>query len=335
MPLVLVAPGLLSLPAEAFAGDRSWPRLAALAAPRAEVRGIGCAMLAAVGWPAETDIAPLAALGAGAAPSATFVLIADPVHFEAGHADVVLTRIIDDLARDEADALITTLGAHFAVDGLRFIAPRANAWFALSEEPRAAATPPTAALIGRSLIAHLTQSAQAATWRRMQDEAGMLLHGHPVNLAREARGAATVNALWFWGGGRIETRRDIGASVDAIAAPGQAGDIARGVARASGGRELPWRSGCAAGDVPDRVGTCATIVVTEAIRDASDVNALARTWLAPALDRLDRKQIDALALVADGTGTAAIWHANPPGLLARWRSKLRPPPFVLPVMEDR
>jgi hypothetical protein len=342
MPLVLVAPGLLSFPAETFASDRNWPRLAALAAPRAEVRGIGCAMLAAAGWSGETGVAPLAALGAGATPGEMFVLIADPVHFEAGHADVVLTRIIDDLAGDEADALIATLSAHFAVDGLRFIAPRANAWFALSEEPRVAATTPTSALIGKSLIAHLTQGAQAATWRRMQDEAGMLLHEHPVNLAREARGAATVNALWFWGGGRIEIRDSTGASVDALAAPGQAGDIARGMAHASDGRELPWQSGFAAFGDPllrDRAArsdaTRATIVVTEAIRNASDVDEFARAWLAPALDRLERKQIDALDLVADGAGTAATWHATPPGLLARWRSKLRPPPFRLPVTDDR
>ena len=329
MPLVLVAPGLLSLPAEAFAGDGNWARLARLAAPRTEARGIGRTMLTAAGWPADTGVAPLAALGAGAATDATFVLIADPVHFEAGHADVVLTRIIDDLAHDEAEALITTLGAHFAADGLRFIAPRANAWFVLSEARRDSATTPTAALIGKSLVAHLTQSAQAATWRRMQDEAGMLLHEHPVNLAREARGAATVNALWFWGGGRIETRSDIGATVDAIAAPGQTGDIARGMARAGGGRVMPWPS------QPDRAGASTTIVVTDAIHDASRVNTFARTWLAPALDRLDRKQIDALDLVADGGGTVAIWQATPPSLLARWRSKLRPPPFRLPATEDR
>ncbi len=286
-------------------------------------------MLAAAGWPADTGVAPLAALGSGAAPGATFVLIADPVHFEAGHSDVVLTRIIDDLARDEADALVATLGAHFAADGLRFIAPQANAWFALSEVRRDAATTPTAALIGRSLIAQLMQGAQSATWRRMQDEAGMLLHEHPVNLAREARGAATVNALWFWGGGRIGTHGDIRTTVDAIAAPGQTGDIARGMARAGGGRELPWSP------QPDHAGASATIVVTEAIRDASDVNEFARTWLAPALDRLYRKQIDALDLVADGAGTAAAWHALPSSRYARLRSKLRPPPFRLPVPEER
>jgi hypothetical protein len=31
----------------------------------------------------------------------------------------------------------------------------------------------------------------------------MLLHEHPVNQQREARGAPVVNALWLWGGGTL------------------------------------------------------------------------------------------------------------------------------------
>ena len=29
----------------------------------------------------------------------------------------------------------------------------------------------------------------------------MLLHAHPLNLQREARGQATLNSVWIWGGG--------------------------------------------------------------------------------------------------------------------------------------
>jgi hypothetical protein len=34
-------------------------------------------------------------------------------------------------------------------------------------------------------------------------EIQMLLHSHPVNAAREARGEPAVNSLWFWGAGRL------------------------------------------------------------------------------------------------------------------------------------
>jgi len=38
-------------------------------------------------------------------------------------------------------------------------------------------------------------------WRRLQNELQMLLHDHPVNAAREARGELAINGIWFWGAG--------------------------------------------------------------------------------------------------------------------------------------
>jgi hypothetical protein len=37
----------------------------------------------------------------------------------------------------------------------------------------------------------------------MMNELQMLLHDHPVNIAREARGEPAINSLWFWGGGKL------------------------------------------------------------------------------------------------------------------------------------
>jgi hypothetical protein len=38
-------------------------------------------------------------------------------------------------------------------------------------------------------------------FRSQLNELQMLLHEHPVNLAREARGDLPVNSVWLWGGG--------------------------------------------------------------------------------------------------------------------------------------
>ena len=40
--------------------------------------------------------------------------------------------------------------------------------------------------------------------RRLMTELQMLLHEHPVNLRRQARGAAPINALWLWGAGQLD-----------------------------------------------------------------------------------------------------------------------------------
>ena len=35
------------------------------------------------------------------------------------------------------------------------------------------------------------------------NEAQMILHTHPVNAEREARGMPAVNSVWLWGGGTL------------------------------------------------------------------------------------------------------------------------------------
>ncbi|MGE5089312.1 MAG: hypothetical protein ACM3QY_09335 [Candidatus Levyibacteriota bacterium] len=343
MPLALVAPGLLFAPADLLGRDPTCARLAGRAgAPRIQPEGIARAILDALQWPEGTAIAPLAALGAGDDPGEGFVAAADPVHLEAGATDVVLTERIDDLDRDEADALVATLAAHFAVDGLRFRAPRADAWFIHAERTPDVATTPIDAVVGRSLIAHLPRGPHAQAWKRWQDEAAMLLHEHPVNVAREARGRPTVNGVWFWGGGRL-ARHGSRAPVRVAAAAGHEGDLARGIALATGDSATPWPP--APGwldevlrrrDPPDRDrgGDPATVVVTDVIGNAGadgGVGAFVRDWLAPALAALDQRRLDALHLLADGNGLAATWTATPSGRLARLRARWGARPFLIPA----
>ena len=40
-------------------------------------------------------------------------------------------------------------------------------------------------------------------WRKLLNEAQILLHAHPINQARESRGQPRVNSLWPWGGGSL------------------------------------------------------------------------------------------------------------------------------------
>ena len=49
----------------------------------------------------------------------------------------------------------------------------------------------------------MPRGADGGTWKRWQNEIGMLLHEHPVNVEREANGNVPVNGVWFWGGGRL------------------------------------------------------------------------------------------------------------------------------------
>lgn len=58
-------------------------------------------------------------------------------------------------------------------------------------------------VLGEDLLAHLPTGEQARRWRRLFNEAQMVLHQHPLNAARRKRGQMPVNCLWFWGGGKL------------------------------------------------------------------------------------------------------------------------------------
>ena len=76
-------------------------------------------------------------------------LAADPVTQVVGRDDVLVTGAVGDLGEAGANALIETLDAHFATDGLRFIAPRPDTFFVRAPTRPQLATQPLAAASGR------------------------------------------------------------------------------------------------------------------------------------------------------------------------------------------
>jgi hypothetical protein len=57
--------------------------------------------------------------------------------------------------------------------------------------------------LGEDLSQHLPQGAEGRRWRVLINDIQVLLHQHPLNNARRARGLAPVNSLWLWGGGAL------------------------------------------------------------------------------------------------------------------------------------
>ena len=156
---------------------------------------------AALTW--EHDAAGSPRGGVAAANGSSLVpLRADPVHLR---PDLDAARLFDAshfaLTRDEAAAMAAGLDRHFAPEGVRFEAPHPTRWYArLERQPDAEFQPPGRAA-GRGAGGALPAGNEGSLWRRRMNEAQMVLHAHPVNQAREARGELAVNSVWFWGAG--------------------------------------------------------------------------------------------------------------------------------------
>src|SRR5664279_2558393 len=201
MQLTLVLPNLLdAAPAALAAADA--PALARLLAgaadPVLESGGPIAIACASVGIAKQLDwpVAPWLARAAGIAPGRRYWLCAEPVTLEIGRNEGRLAGAVSDLDTDESTALLSSLRAHFASDGLEFVERGPGHWWVSYAEPQQLVTSPPDAARGRPLIAHLPRGADAARWRRWQSEMQMLLFEHPVNRARESGGRSPVNYIW-------------------------------------------------------------------------------------------------------------------------------------------
>lgn len=152
---------------------------------------------------------PVAALtrqrDAGDAAGATW-LRADPAYVVPDMHGARMMAHGESLGLEAADAaaLLPDLRPLFADAGFVLDAPDPSRWY-LRLSPQAElpdfAEPDDA--LGDDLFAHLPQGDAGRRWRALLTESQVLLHQHPWNRQRIARGKPAINSLWFWGGGRL------------------------------------------------------------------------------------------------------------------------------------
>lgn len=132
---------------------------------------------------------------------------AEPVHLLTALDHLQLASPVPlPLDTADRDELVESLNRHFADSGFRVHAMEQGGW--LCECPpglRCAAHEPAAA-IGRNLRDLQPFGPDAARVRALVNEAQMLLHDHPVNGRRAARGEPAVNSVWLWGFGSAGER---------------------------------------------------------------------------------------------------------------------------------
>jgi hypothetical protein len=108
------------------------------------------------------------------------------------------------LSMDEAQALAEPLKPIFDEAGLQLEISTPDRWHL--KLPAGTTLPGFAApeqALGEDLSQHLPAGAEGRRWRVLLNEIQVLLHQHPLNAQRRARGLAPVNSLWLWGGGSL------------------------------------------------------------------------------------------------------------------------------------
>ena len=194
------------------------PRLQALLAGRGGERDEGDefalsppherALARAWGWAGADGCLPFAARQAaldGLDPGDLAWGQLTPVHWHVG-TDQVSLADPDSLALDEAAsrAFHDAVAELFTSEGFLVHWGAPTRWYLAHES---LAELPTASLdrvIGRNVDRWLPAGVPARRLRRLHSEVQMLLHAHPLNAEREARGLPTVNSVWLSGCGAAQ-----------------------------------------------------------------------------------------------------------------------------------
>lgn len=172
------------------------------------------------------------------------------------------------LTPDDAQALIAPLRSLFGDEGFPISAPVPSRWYLmLPRESKLPEFAPPEDVLGDDLVEHLPQGDAGRRWRRLLNEAQVILHNHPLNAQRMAQGQPPVNSLWFWGGGVLPdfVRADGVLYSDDVVVHGL---LKIGQAAA---RPLPTRYDSALRDSPSVVD----------LRAARDLSTLMRDWITP------------------------------------------------------
>ncbi len=111
-----------------------------------------------------------------------------------------------NLSEADSRAVLEAMRPYFAEDGIALHYDSSTRWYAHSPLFDGLATASLDRVVGRNVNAWMSEGAQAAPLRRLQNEMQMLLYTHAINDRRLAAGQLAVNSFWVSGAGALRTR---------------------------------------------------------------------------------------------------------------------------------
>ncbi len=154
----------------------------------------------------QPPVAALRLLGEGKDPGEAIWLCTDPacLRIEQGRLSLEVGNVGDaGISATEMQQMVAALAPHLAEVGEFHAGAPGHGYLKLRQPPRLVTLPPSAAAGSGN---PLPRGEDAALWRRLGNEAQMLLHTLPLNVQRESAGRPALNSLWFWGAGRLPAR---------------------------------------------------------------------------------------------------------------------------------
>ncbi|MBS1187972.1 MAG: hypothetical protein H6R04_1990 [Burkholderiaceae bacterium] len=236
----------------------------------------------------------------GMTPGTGVWFILNPAHIHLGldHATLSDLRQLS-LSNAESRALFDAAKPYFDQADKTLLFGDASTWFVRANDWNALLTSTPDAACGRNLLPWMPEGERELEWRQLHNAVQMAWHAHPVNTAREQRGAEPVNALWLWGAASRAL-----ASLPAIV-PYTATYCLSGWMSAFGPFSPDNRQTCSAIELTRNPPEHGLLLLDSLLPPAlgndwpqwiASVNALEKDWFAPLLEALQEQTLDRLTL---------------------------------------
>jgi hypothetical protein len=148
-------------------------------------------------WP----LAAISAFSSGLDVKEGYWFLIHAVHFGLERDNFRLNELIV-LEKDEKKLLIDCLNKHFFDDRFRFFKGNEDVFCYLNVMDEVdVETHLVSEVIGNHVSSYAPRGSQGLKWQSFINEIQMLLHDHPLNIARENSGLLPVNSIWLSAGG--------------------------------------------------------------------------------------------------------------------------------------
>ncbi|MBK7363849.1 MAG: phosphoglycerate mutase [Nitrosomonas sp.] len=138
----------------------------------------------------------------GLESNSKYWLRADPVHLRVANNHLLLADSqIFKISLKEANQITDTFNRYFTKDEVSFAAFYPDRWYMGLPRIPNLQTRPLSHVSGKNINTQLPKATDKGLAHRILNEIQMLLHEHPINLAREIQGELIINSVWLWGGG--------------------------------------------------------------------------------------------------------------------------------------
>ncbi len=207
--LLTAPPGWLPAAPAAMPQVDALARLLSRATPSHETPGDHLHSLAdlfGLNVPRDLDV-PLAAMHFVSGAQTDWGMLVCPVCLQPDRSGLVLVAAEDlVVSAEEAADVIASINQHFQTEPWHLVMCDAQTWWVQSQRNYHVQTTSLNDALSRDVASLLATGPDSRYWRAMQNEMQMLLHDHPVNLAREAQGRLPINGIWLWGSGVAPSR---------------------------------------------------------------------------------------------------------------------------------